>query len=122
MFQEAAERLHRGDIGKPALAQVYYYAGRPGRIPKQHFDDPGQARIMHFYTDRVLSGDIIVEQNIHVIDVANWFLKGHPIKASGTGGRTDWKGTEFDIGDAWDHFVVTYWYPNDVAVPSARTS
>jgi predicted dehydrogenase len=38
--------------------------------------DPGQARMLNFYMDRVLGGDIIVEQNIHVIDVANWFLGG----------------------------------------------
>jgi len=66
--------------------------------------------------DRVLGGDIIVEQNIHVIDVANWFLNSHPMKAHGTGGRTDWRGTPWDAGDAWDHFVVTFHYPNDVHV------
>ena len=64
--------------------------------------------------DRVISGDIIVEQNIHVIDMANWYLGGHPLKATGAGGRTDWAGTKSDTGDAWDHFAVTYWYPGDV--------
>ena len=34
--------------------------------------------------DRVLSGDIIVEQNIHVIDICNWVMRGHPVKAAGT--------------------------------------
>ena len=57
--------------------------------------------------DKVLGGDIIVEQNIHVIDVANWLLQGHPTKAYGSGGRTDWRGTGYDAGDAWDHFLVT---------------
>ena len=55
--------------------------------------DPGEGRILNFYMDRVLGGDIIVEQNIHVIDVPNWFLNGHPLKAHGAGGRTDWSGT-----------------------------
>ena len=64
--------------------------------------------------DRVLGGDIIVEQNIHVIDVTNWLLNGHPLKAHGAGGRSDWSGTKYDAGDAYDHFAVTYWYPNDV--------
>ncbi len=40
--------------------------------------DSGQSRVANFYMDKVLGGDIIVEQNIHVIDVANWFLQGHP--------------------------------------------
>lgn len=114
VFQEAAERVNRGDIGKPVFAQVFYYAGRPAADKSQPGMDPGQARMMNFYMDRVLGGDIIVEQNIHVIDVANWFLGGHPISANGCGGRTDWSGTPFDTGDAYDHFQVTYQYPNGV--------
>jgi myo-inositol 2-dehydrogenase/D-chiro-inositol 1-dehydrogenase len=113
-FQEAALRIHRGDIGKPAFAQVFYYAGRPAKDKGTPGMDPGQRRIMNFYMDRVLGGDIIVEQNIHVIDMANWYLQGHPVKASGTGGRTDWSGTPYDAGDAWDHFLVHFWYPNNV--------
>ena len=115
VFQEAAQRVHRGDIGKPALAQIFYFAGRVK--PKETLPgaDAEEMRILNVYTDRVLGGDIIVEQNIHVIDVANWLLQGHPTKACGTGGRVDWTGSEFDVGDAWDHFAITYWYPNDVS-------
>jgi predicted dehydrogenase len=114
VYQEAAMRVHRGDIGKVAFAQVIYYAGRPSKDKSQPGMDPGLARMVNFYMDRVLGGDIIVEQNIHVIDVANWLIQGHPLKAHGTGGRTDWSGTEYNAGDAWDHFAVTYWYPNEV--------
>lgn len=114
VFQEAAARVHRGDIGKPNLAQTFYYAGRPAPDKSRPGMDPGQGRILNFYMDRVLGGDIIVEQNIHVIDVTNWFLNGHPLKANGAGGRADWSGTKYDAGDAYDHFAVTYWYPNDV--------
>ncbi len=53
-----------------------------------------------------------MEQHIHVLDVANWFLQSHPDKAFGTGGRK----ARVDVGDAWDHFLVTYWYPNEVHV------
>jgi predicted dehydrogenase len=116
VYQEAAMRIHRGDIGKPAMCQTLYYAGRPAPDKTQPGMDPGEARIMNFYMDKVLGGDIIVEQNIHVIDVTNWFLQGHPTKATGTGGRTDWSGTRYNAGDAWDHFVITFWYPNDVQV------
>ncbi len=114
VFQEAAQRVHRGDIGKPSFVQTFYYAGRPSADRSKPGMDPGQGRMMNFYMDRVLGGDIIVEQNIHVIDVTNWLLQGHPLKAHGTGGRADWKGTKFDAGDAYDHFLVTYTYPNDV--------
>lgn len=114
VYQEAARRIHRGDIGAPVFAQVYYYAGRPSKDKGKPGMDPGQRRIMNFYMDKVLGGDIIVEQNIHVIDVANWFLQGHPLKATGTGGRTDWTGTGYEGSDAWDHFLVQYDYPNGV--------
>jgi len=116
IYQEAIRRVHRGDIGKPVMCQTLYYAGRPAPDKSKPGMDPGQARIMNFYMDKVLGGDIIVEQNIHVIDVTNWMLQGHPLRATGTGGRTDWSGTPYNGGDAYDHFVVTYWYPNDVQV------
>ena len=117
VFQEAAERAHRGDIGRIALVEAVYFAGRPwnGILDP----DPGKARLGAFYMDKVLGGDIIVEQNIHTLDVVNWFLNARPLKASGAGGRTDWRGTKWDPGDAWDHFAVTYWYPNDTHVSFA---
>ena len=114
VYQEVARRVHRGDVGKPAYAQVFYFAGRPWKDKGRPGMDPGQRKMINWFGDRVLSGDIIVEQNIHVIDVANWLLGAHPVKAHGTGGRTDWSGTPNDYGDAWDHFVVTYWYPGSV--------
>ena len=114
VFQEVAARIHRGDLGKPAFSQVFYYAGRPSPDKGNDQMDPGLRRVMNFYMDKVLGGDIIVEQNIHVIDMANWYMQGHPVKAFGTGGRTDWSGTRYDAGDAWDHFQVTFWYPNGV--------
>ncbi len=84
--------------------------------------DAEELRILNVYTDRVLGGDIIVEQNIHVIDVANWPLQSRPTRACGTGGRVDWTGSEYDVGDAWDHFAVTYWYTPPAASAANPTS
>ena len=67
-----------------------------------------------WFGDRTISGDIIVEQNIHVIDMANWYLGGHPVQANGMGGRTDWSGTQNTAGDAFDHFAINFWYPDNV--------
>ncbi len=114
VFQEAVTRIQRGDIGKPVFAQIFYFAGRPSKDKGKPGMDPGQRRVMNFFMDKAIGGDIIVEQNIHVIDMANWYIGGHPIQASGTGGRTDWTGTGFDAGDAYDHFLVHYWYPGEV--------
>lgn len=115
VWQELAQRTHRGDIGKPVFVEALYYAGRPWNgMPD--LSDPGRMRMDAFYMDKVLGGDIIVEQNIHTLDVVNWLLNGRPLRAFGTGGRTDWRGTKWDSGDAFDHFLVTFWYENDVQV------
>ncbi|HOV74535.1 MAG TPA: Gfo/Idh/MocA family oxidoreductase [Candidatus Hydrogenedentes bacterium] len=108
-FKGAAQRVHDGMIGDPALGHVFYHTGRLGLHA-----EPGTetARLRNWVFDKALSGDIIVEQNIHVIDVANWYLQSHPVKAVGTGGRK----VRTDVGDCWDHFVVTFHYPNDVIV------
>lgn len=109
LFREAAERVHRGEIGPAVLGHVYYHAGR--LKPKAPEGTP-TARLRNWVFDKRLSGDIIVEQNIHVIDVANWYLQGRPAAATGTGGRK----ARVDVGDCWDHFVVTFRYPDDVLV------
>ena len=108
-FQGAAQRVHDGMIGELATGQASYHCGRLGiKAP------PGteMARVRNWVFDKALSGDVIVEQNIHVLDVMNWYLEAHPLEAFGTGGRK----VRVDVGDCWDHFLVNYTYPNDVHV------
>jgi predicted dehydrogenase len=110
-FQEAGARVHRGDIGDLVLGHVYYHAGRL-QARTQPGASAAENRLRNWVFDKVLSGDIIVEQNIHVIDVANWYARSHPVKAMGTGGRK----ARVDVGDCWDHFLVNFWYPGNVKV------
>ncbi|UCD28180.1 MAG: Gfo/Idh/MocA family oxidoreductase, partial [Planctomycetota bacterium] len=113
-FIEAAKRVHEGAIGKPVLGQIYYHAQTLYSKDRKLYADPNnpsqEARLRNWCFDKALSGDIIVEQSVHVLDVANWYLKSHPIKAWGTGGRK----ARTQVGDCWDHFLVTFWYPKDV--------
>ncbi len=110
VFQEAAERVHRGDLGTIGFGQMYYHTGIPS-VPPIAGLTPGQTRLRHWLGDKTLSGDIIVEQHIHAIDVGNWYLQAHPVKAYGHCGR---KVRTF--GDCNDYFAVQFWYPNDVMV------
>jgi myo-inositol 2-dehydrogenase/D-chiro-inositol 1-dehydrogenase len=110
-FMEAARRVHGGAIGVPVCGQIFYQTGRLGRQDRAGMS-PGEARLRNWVFDKMLSGDIIVEQNIHVLDVANWYLDTHPLKAVGTGGRK----ARTDVGDCWDHFIVIYWYPDGVKI------
>ncbi len=111
VFQEAATRVHRGDIGVPVLGHVFYHGSGGDPTPRPGWSR-NEARLRLWPRDRVLSGDIIVEQNIHAIDMGNWLLQGHPVKARGSGGRR----VRMKYGDCWDYFVVAFWYPNNVIV------
>jgi predicted dehydrogenase len=110
IFREAVKRVHEGAIGKLTTGHVYYHA-RANR-PRTRKTDSPVARVRNWLFDKALSGDIIVEQNVHVLDVANWLVGGHPLKAQGTGRRS----SSAEFGDYWDEFLVTLWYPNGVMV------
>ncbi|MCL5745246.1 MAG: Gfo/Idh/MocA family oxidoreductase, partial [Acidobacteria bacterium] len=108
-FQEAAARLHRGDCGRVVMAHVYYHGSGGDPLPRPGWSRD-EARLRIWSRDRVLSDDIIVGQNIHAIDVANWFLRGHPVQATGMTGRT----VRTKWGDCEDYFVITFRYPGEV--------
>ncbi|MBI5692631.1 MAG: Gfo/Idh/MocA family oxidoreductase [Verrucomicrobia bacterium] len=62
-----------------------------------------------------MSGDQIVEQHVHNIDVMNWVYGGPPVKFTGMGGRQ----TRGNIpGNIWDHFAVEMEYANGARVQS----
>ncbi|MBZ5669835.1 MAG: Gfo/Idh/MocA family oxidoreductase [Acidobacteriia bacterium] len=108
---ELTRRIHEGALGKIACGLAYYYCGHLDR-PDWPNASPEEKRLRNWVWDRKLSGDIIVEQNIHVIDMCNWMLQGHPEKAMGTGGRK----VRTDAGDCWDNFNVIFVYPGEVQI------
>ena len=110
-YVEWVKRIHGGALGKITCAATHYHATSNNYPPRPRMS-PMELRLRNFYWDRVLSGDIIVDQAIHVIDICNWVLKAHPLAAVGSGGR----GTRADWGNYWDHFDIVYTYPDDVHV------
>ena len=115
-YVELARRIHAGEIGQPVSGQVHYFASAIGR-PDWPQATPPERRLRNWVHDKVLSGDIIVEQNVHIIDVTNWMLRNHPVKAVGWGGRAG----RTDQGDCWSHFNCVFTYPGDVHVTFAST-
>ncbi len=111
-----AEKIKAGALGKIATVSGYYNS--PASTERVHPGaKPDEYRLRNWLWDRALSGDILVEQNIHIIDLSNWLLGAHPLKASATGGRN----ILTHYGDCWDNYQVDYSYPNDVHFSFAST-
>jgi myo-inositol 2-dehydrogenase / D-chiro-inositol 1-dehydrogenase len=116
-YRGMIDRIHSGEIGDIVLGQTFYYTNDLGRQNKPGMSDL-ESRIRNWVFDRALSGDIITEQNIHILDIVNWAMKSHPIKATGTAGRALRKQVDGVPAEylCSDHFILTYTYPGDVHV------
>lgn len=113
---ELTRRLQGGQIGKIACGLAYYYCGHLDR-PDWPNASPQEKRLRNWVWDRTLSGDIIVEQNVHVIDICNWILQGHPVKAVGYSARK----YRPDDGNCSDNFNLVFTYPNDLQISFGST-
>jgi myo-inositol 2-dehydrogenase / D-chiro-inositol 1-dehydrogenase len=108
---ELTKRIHDGALGKIGSGLAYYYCSHIDR-PAWSGASPEEQRLRNWVWDRTLSGDIIVEQNIHVIDMCNWMLGAHPLKAVGMCDRK----LRTDTGDCKDNFNVLFTYPDNVQI------
>lgn len=112
IYQEAIRRIHAGDIGPVVSGEAVYYCGGTWGYADVLAADPTnpENRLRAWGLDRVLSGDIITEQNIHALDVASWVADANPVKAYGTCGK---RGRE-DAGTCNDHFSAIFHFPGDL--------
>jgi len=117
-YREVMRRVHHGEIGQIVAGQCYWHWGSQD----WHIVDrqPGwsdmewQLRTWPYYT--WLSGDHIVEQHLHNLDIINWAIGAHPTRCMGLGGRQARTGKKY--GNIFDHFAVEYEYPDGVRVAS----
>jgi myo-inositol 2-dehydrogenase / D-chiro-inositol 1-dehydrogenase len=123
-YVEIMKRIRGGDLGELVSGQCYWNMGAlwveraaqnwADRVIKKWSDMEWQVRNWLF-TDWC-SGDHIVEQHVHNLDVMNWAFGAHPVKCTGMGGRA--ARTEPQYGNIFDHFAVEYEYPNGARVLS----
>ena len=104
-YREAVKRVHRGDIGRLVTGWANYPWG-VGNFPGPATPED---RLRNWYCIRELSGDFIIEQNIHTLDVGTWVLNADPIKAIGAGGSRKLR----SYGNIYDWFNVHFHFPND---------
>jgi predicted dehydrogenase len=123
-YLEIMKRIHSGDIGEIVSGQCYWNMGAlwvdrakqnwAGKTEKGWSDMEWHARNWLFMT--WLSGDHIVEQHVHNLDVINWAIGSHPVRCSGMGGRQ--VRTDPMYGNIFDHFAIEYEYSNGARVMS----
>jgi myo-inositol 2-dehydrogenase/D-chiro-inositol 1-dehydrogenase len=113
-YKAVVDRIHGGEIGPVVLGQTFYYTNDLDRQTKPGMPEL-EARLRHWVFDQALSGDIIVEQNIHIIDVVNWALKSHPVRAMGSCGRAVRKEVEGIPPSLLTHdfYILTFVYRTD---------
>ncbi len=106
--------ITRGTIGDIVSANCYWNGVVPWYRDRQRNWTDMEYMVRDWVNWTWLSGDHIVEQHVHNLDVVNWFLGDtHPEKAVGFGGR--WRRPS---GDQYDFFSIDFTYENDVHVHS----
>lgn len=115
-YLETYKRIQQGDVGKIVSGQVYWIGGGVWVRPRQEQWTEMEYQMRNWYYFNWLCGDHILEQHIHNIDVANWFIGEYPIKAQGMGGREVRKGK--DHGQIFDHHFVEFEYPSGAVISS----
>jgi len=106
-YMETYRRVANGEIGEIVSAHII----RNGGSLWIHTRKPGWSDLEYMLRNWGnfcwLSGDHIVEQFIHEIDVMNWHLGKIPVRAVGYGGRQ-----RRMTGDQYDFFSIQYVYDN----------
>jgi len=105
-YIETIKRIRDGAIGDIVSAQCYWNGGQLWYRKRE----AGWSDMEWMHRDWVnwcwLSGDHIVEQHVHNIDIINWVLGTHPISVVSFGSRQ-----RRVTGDQYDNFSSDFSYP-----------
>ncbi len=102
-YVKTFEMVKNGAIGDLVSANCYWNQSKLWHVNRQEGWTDMEAMIRDWVNWTWLSGDHIVEQHVHNIDVVNWFFEKHPVKALGFGGRH-----RRPTGDQYDFFSVDF--------------
>ena len=97
------QQVQQGLIGDLTGGNVWWNGGKLWHREQDPKWSEMEWMIRNWVNWTWLSGDHIVEQHVHNLDVANWFFGAHPVKAVGFGSRL-----RRVTGDQYDNFSVDY--------------
>ncbi|MGH2628885.1 MAG: Gfo/Idh/MocA family protein, partial [Anaerolineales bacterium] len=112
-YRETAKAVEEGAIGKIRGGAIYWCGGALWKRERTEGWSDAEYMIRNWVSFSELSGDHIVEQHVHNIDIMNWFLGTHPMSALGFGLRARRR-----TGNQYDFFSVDYEFPDDVHIHS----
>jgi len=119
-YIETIKRIQGGDIGDVVTLRAYWVNGGPiwHRAKEEAAAKSDlEKQIANWYHYIWLCGDHICEQHVHNLDVCNWIMSDHPVKAWGQGSRQQLDDPRFGgpkSGEIWDNFDVEFEYANGV--------
>ncbi len=115
-YLRAYEHVQNGAIGEIISGQVYWNSRGVWVRPRLPEYTELEYQLRNWFYFNWICGDHILEQHIHQIDVANWFIGEYPVSAQGMGGREVRTGKEF--GQIFDHHFVEFTYPSGAVIAS----
>jgi len=118
-YLKTMEKIHGGEIGKIVSTRCSWNGSEPWFNARKPGQSDAEYQLSNWYHFVWLCGDHITEQHVHNLDVINWAMKGHPVKAVGQGGRIGRRmGKPEDVGQIYDLFSIEYEYGNGVPLSS----
>ena len=108
-YLAAMAKLHGGAIGEMVAGRCYWNMGGLWNVAPDPARSEMENQCRNWLYYPWLSGDHIVEQHVHNLDVINWAFGAHPDRVFGVGGRQARTGA--DYGVIYDHFGLEYGYP-----------
>ncbi len=102
-YVETYKNVAGGMIGELTGGNVYWNGGKLWHKDPNPDWNEMEYMIRNWVNWIWLSGDHIVEQHVHNLDVANWFFGTHPVKALGFGSRQ-----RRVTGDQFDNFSIDF--------------
>jgi myo-inositol 2-dehydrogenase/D-chiro-inositol 1-dehydrogenase len=106
-YAGAVEQIRQGAIGDVIAAQARYCSPGIWYRPRAEGMSDAEYQLNNWYHFVWLSGDQLLEQGVHNLDVINWVMGDNPVSAYGSGGRF----RRPDDSELWDTFGIDYEYP-----------
>lgn len=120
-YLETIKRIHDGELGDITAMRCYWngngiwFRNRADLAKRGDKDTDLAYQVYNWYHFVWTCGDHICEQHVHNLDVCNWALGKHPIRAVGMGSRIARAvGKPEEVGNIFDNFAIDYEYEGGV--------